>query len=138
MRVSEETLNRGWVGMGWWVNGLSVGASKYEKTIFLILSFHAILRCRLLHVFCVPALLVSTRKKCVQTTPPTNIYVSRYVYSIIFVFLRLCSSHQLIYTSNLKTTITTTKWVQVFVINLSTTMQQHTSKYMIIRYDSLS
>ena len=26
MRVSEETLNRGWVGMGWWAIGLLVGA----------------------------------------------------------------------------------------------------------------
>ena len=50
MRVNEETLNRGWVCMGWWVSGLLVGASKYENTIFLILTFHAILRWRLLHV----------------------------------------------------------------------------------------
>ena len=26
MRVSEETLNRGWVCMGWWVIGLLLGA----------------------------------------------------------------------------------------------------------------
>ena len=26
MRLSEETLNRGWVGMGWWVSGLLLGA----------------------------------------------------------------------------------------------------------------
>ena len=25
--ISEETLNRGWVGMGWWVSGLLLGAS---------------------------------------------------------------------------------------------------------------
>ena len=27
MRVSSETLNRGWVVMGWWVSGLLLGAS---------------------------------------------------------------------------------------------------------------
>ena len=26
MRVSEYTLNRGWVGIGWWVSGLLQGA----------------------------------------------------------------------------------------------------------------
>ena len=26
MRVIEETLSRGWVGMGWWPSGLLVGA----------------------------------------------------------------------------------------------------------------
>ena len=30
MRVSEETLNRGWVGMGWWVRALLLGA--YNNT----------------------------------------------------------------------------------------------------------
>ena len=30
MRVSEETLNRGWVGMGWWVIWLLMGA--YNNT----------------------------------------------------------------------------------------------------------
>ena len=71
---------------------------------------------------------------------PTSLF--RHVHSTIFVFLRLCSSHQLLYTltkyvrSNLKITITTIttptnnknatkRWVEVFVINLSTTMQQY-------------
>ena len=27
MRVSAETLNRAWVGMGWWASGLLLGAS---------------------------------------------------------------------------------------------------------------
>ena len=64
-------------------------------------SSHVILRWRCLHVFCVPALLVTTRKNAYNNTthqPPTTFYLSRYVYSIIFVFLRLCSSHQLLYT----------------------------------------
>ena len=30
MRVTEETLNRGWVGMGWWVSGLLLDA--YNNT----------------------------------------------------------------------------------------------------------
>ena len=30
MRVSKETLNRGRVGMGWWVSGLLLGA--YNNT----------------------------------------------------------------------------------------------------------
>ena len=30
MRVSEETLNRSWVGMGLWLSGLLVGA--YHNT----------------------------------------------------------------------------------------------------------
>ena len=37
-----------------------------------------------------------------NSTTTHNIYLSRYVYSIIFVFLRLCSSHQLLYTQYAK------------------------------------
>ena len=38
MRVSEETLSRGWVGMYWWVSGLLVGAYKPPTNIISLLS----------------------------------------------------------------------------------------------------
>ena len=34
----------------------------------------------------------------VQTNAYNSIYLSRYVYSVSFVFLRLCRSHQLLHT----------------------------------------
>ena len=36
MRVSDETLSRGWVGMGWWVSGLLVGAYDTTQQHFLV------------------------------------------------------------------------------------------------------
>ena len=61
----------------------------------------------------------STKDVSSSTLPTDSIYLPRYVYGIIFVFLRLCSSHQQLYTltkyvrSNVKTTTTTTNWVGV-------------------------
>ena len=73
-------------------------------SISLMLSFHAILRWRLLHVFCVPALLVSTRKKCVQQHhPPTT-----FIYPGMFTVSCSCSlsvqqSSAIIYSHQVRT-----------------------------------
>ena len=36
MRVSEETFNRFWVGMGWWVSRLLLGAYNINHQHFLV------------------------------------------------------------------------------------------------------
>ena len=122
MRVSEETLNHSWVCMGWWVSGLLVGANKCTKTYFshFIFPRHPALAA-LLFVLCSKIIINSIDTKKMRTTPPTklNIYLSRYVDSIIFVSLRRCSGHQLLYTltkhvrSNVKIITASTKWVDV-------------------------
>ena len=103
MRVGEETLNRGWVCMRstWWLIGLLVGASKYEKAFFSHFFFprHTALAA-LAYVLCSSIISIKTKK--MGTATPTNTYLPRYVYSIIFVF-RLCSSDQLLYTHQVRT-----------------------------------
>ena len=36
MRVSAENVNRGWVGMGWWVSGVLLGAYNNTHQHFLV------------------------------------------------------------------------------------------------------
>ena len=36
MRVSAENVNSGWVGMGWWVSGLLIGAYNITHQPFLV------------------------------------------------------------------------------------------------------
>ena len=78
---TRERRNHGLQRVGMWAGG--GGGWNNIYTVLLMISFHAILRWRLLHVFCVPALLlVSTRSKCVQQHyPPTFIYSGMFTVS---------------------------------------------------------
>ena len=109
-----------WITMGWFVRRGGRGGC---NTILVLSCYPFTLYCVGSSCMCLCSSIISINtKKMRTTTPPTNnICLFGYGYSIIFVFLRLCNSHQLLCTltkyvrSKVKTTTTTTKWVGVFV-----------------------
>ena len=49
MRASEQTFNRGWVVMGWWISGLSLSA--YDTHQHFLVNYR---RRRSVNFFCLP------------------------------------------------------------------------------------